>query len=85
MGTSFVVAVVVLAFALYFLPFFVAVDRKHRNVTAIGALTLLLGWTFIGWVVALVWALSKPAHPTIYVMPKDEPIDCVDFRDEPPL
>ena len=42
---------------LYFIP--TMVGWNHRNVTAIILLNILLGWTFIGWVVALVWAASK--------------------------
>jgi hypothetical protein len=42
---------------LYFIPTWIA--WKKRNLAAIFALNLLLGWTFIGWVVALVWALIK--------------------------
>jgi len=45
--------------ALYFTPWFVAAARQHRQVNAIGALTILLGWTFIGWAVALVWSLTE--------------------------
>ena len=44
---------------VYFLPTIVASNRKHRQATAIGALNLLLGWTILGWVVALVWALMS--------------------------
>jgi len=50
--------IILIAFAVYFLPLIVAVRRWHRNTTAIGVLTLLLGWTFIGWVIALVWACT---------------------------
>lgn len=47
--------------AAYFLPLIVAVMRSHQNAGAIAALNLLLGWTLLGWVGALVWAmLSKP-------------------------
>lgn len=42
----------------YFLPAIVAATRKKRSAGAIFALNFFLGWTFIGWVVALVWALS---------------------------
>ena len=42
--------------AIYFLPSFVAIRRGHNNSLAIFALNLLLGWVFIGWVVAMVWA-----------------------------
>lgn len=43
---------------VYFLPSFIAVNNKKRNAGAIFALNLLLGWTFLGWVLALVWSLT---------------------------
>ncbi|WP_237235731.1 superinfection immunity protein [Pseudomonas sp. R76] len=48
----------VAAFVIYFLPTFVASNRKHVNFTSIFLVNLLLGWTFLGWVAALVWASS---------------------------
>jgi hypothetical protein len=44
---------------IYFLPFIVAIARKHLDSTAIFVLNLFLGWTFIGWVIALIWAVKK--------------------------
>lgn len=44
---------------LYFIPTLVAWRRNNRNRTAIGVLNLLTGWTFVGWVVALVWAVKN--------------------------
>lgn len=44
---------------IYFIPSFVALDNKKKNKGAIFATNLFLGWTFVGWVVALVWALTK--------------------------
>ena len=44
--------------AVYFLPTIFAVLSKKRNASAICLLNFLLGWTFIGWVVALVWATT---------------------------
>lgn len=41
---------------LYFVPFFIAACRGHRNAAAIFTLNLFLGWTAIGWVIALVWS-----------------------------
>lgn len=41
---------------IYFVPSIVASDRKHSKFTAILVLNIFLGWTFLGWVVALVWA-----------------------------
>lgn len=46
------------AFAIYFLPTFVAAKRGHPNGTSIFLLDLFLGWSLIGWVVALVWSAS---------------------------
>lgn len=43
----------------YFLPSLIVFLRKRTNLAAVFALNLFLGWTFIGWVVSLVWALSK--------------------------
>ena len=52
--------VALLFLAVYFLPTFVAVARKKVNEGAIFVLNLFLGWSLIGWVIALVWALSSP-------------------------
>lgn len=44
---------------IYFIPTLVARQRKHPNIEAIGILNLFLGWTLLGWVVALIWAVTK--------------------------
>ncbi|EGD2686327.1 superinfection immunity protein [Salmonella enterica] len=43
---------------VYFIPAIIASNRKHSNSGAIACLNIFLGWTFIGWVVALVWAFT---------------------------
>ena len=43
---------------VYFLPFGLALLRNKRNKASILALNILLGWTFVGWVVAFVWGVS---------------------------
>lgn len=40
--------------ALYFLPTIIACKKK--NLVGIFLLNFFLGWTFLGWVGALVWA-----------------------------
>lgn len=47
---------IVLVLLFYFIPTVVARNAYHRHLTAIFVLNLFLGWTFIGWVIALVWA-----------------------------
>jgi len=46
------------AVAAYFLPTIVAANRHHHNLGAIAVVNIFLGWTFIGWVVALAMAAS---------------------------
>ena len=48
--------------ACWFLPVVVSVLRGHHNTFSIFLLTLLLGWTFVGWVVALVWSFTAVQH-----------------------
>ncbi|MBS3025541.1 superinfection immunity protein [Acidiphilium multivorum] len=55
----------------YFLPTTVATMRRHRNGPAILILNLFLGWTFIGWVAALVWSATD-ATKSNRVMPPPE-------------
>ena len=52
-----IMCLVVLFF--YFLPFIVASNNKHRQANAICVLNVFLGWTVLGWVIALVWACVK--------------------------
>jgi hypothetical protein len=52
--------------ALLFLPTLVAKSRNHPNTLPIFLLNLFLGWTFIGWVVSLVWACMRPTAPVLY-------------------
>ena len=44
---------------IYFIPTIVACSRNHTNALAIFILNLFLGYTLIGWVVALIWAVYK--------------------------
>ena len=53
------IVLLIVSFAIYFLPAWVAGSRNHHNQMAILALNFFLGWTFVGWVIALVWALTE--------------------------
>lgn len=53
-----------IAFIAYFLPTFIASRRDHPNGTSIFLLNLFLGWTFIGWLAALIWSASAINRPT---------------------
>ena len=43
-------------FLIYFAPTLLALVRHKRNTLSIFLLNLFLGWTLIGWIIALVWA-----------------------------
>jgi hypothetical protein len=47
--------------ALYFTPSIIAVLRKHHNTGAVIALNTVLGWTFIGWIIAFIWSFTNKA------------------------
>lgn len=44
---------------LYLLPSIIAGHRNHRRSLAIFVLNILLGWTLLGWIAALVWACTS--------------------------
>jgi hypothetical protein len=44
--------------ALYFLPTIIVLAKRKKNVVGPILVNVLLGWTVIGWIVALIWALT---------------------------
>jgi hypothetical protein len=44
---------------LYVAPGVIASVRRHPNVIQIWILTIMLGWTFFGWVLAVIWSVSS--------------------------
>ena len=44
---------------IYFFPTMICLLRRHNNKIPIFIVNILLGWTFIGWVVALVWSFTS--------------------------
>jgi uncharacterized membrane protein YqaE (UPF0057 family) len=54
----FVIFMVLIALFAYFLPTVVAEARGHQNSGVIFLINLLLGWTILGWIGALVWAAT---------------------------
>jgi hypothetical protein len=62
-GAILLIVMLALGGVLYFLPSIIG--RNKRNFAALFALNFLAGWTFIGWVAALVWALSADAPAVV--------------------
>ena len=53
------VGILILISVTYFLPSVIALLRSKSNTFAIILLNIFLGWTFVGWVVALVWSVTS--------------------------
>jgi len=54
----FSIVVFIIAMGVYMLPTIVGSLRKKKNIGAIAVLNFFLGWTVIGWIVALMWAVA---------------------------
>ncbi len=59
---SIIIAILIggsIALTLYFIPTIVAFKRRHLNRVPILLLDLFLGWSFIGWIIALIWSTTQ--------------------------
>jgi hypothetical protein len=59
MAGILVALLVLVVGGVYWLPSIIAFTYEKENRVAIAVLNFFLGWTLIGWVVALVWAVKK--------------------------
>jgi len=55
---------------LYFIPTWIAWGKK--NCDSVIAINLFLGWTFVGWVIALAMSLSNDKPPIVIPPPKQD-------------
>ena len=62
-----------LGVAFYLLPLIVAVMNKSHLVGPVAVVNILLGWTLLGWVGALVLALMPKPSPTVVVNQVSQP------------
>ena len=60
----FVLFILFIAVMVYFLPTLIVYWRNHKNAASICLLNIFLGWTFVGWVAALVWSASTQEPAT---------------------
>jgi RsiW-degrading membrane proteinase PrsW (M82 family) len=52
------IVLAIAAVPICLLPAYLADRKDHPQKNAIFVLSLLLGWTFFGWAVAMVWVFS---------------------------
>ena len=64
MSPIIVILIMVAGATAYLLPTLIASSRKHHNLGSVAVINIFLGWTFVGWVVALAMAASavRPAQ-----------------------
>jgi len=51
--------VLIIGLAFYFIPTIIALSKNRKDKAGIFVVNILLGWTFIGWVVSLAWAVTE--------------------------
>lgn len=62
--------ILILLLVGHFIPTIIALARGHHDGFAIFLTNLLLGWTVIGWVIALIWAVTAIRRPVTMVTPR---------------
>ena len=50
---------------MYFLPTIIAAIKSKRDTLAIFLLNFFLGWSVIGWIIALIWAAKSDIPATV--------------------
>ena len=55
-------------FVMYWLPTLIAIVRGTPSALGVAMLNFFLGWTIIGWILALVWALAASNNPHVIVI-----------------
>jgi hypothetical protein len=60
------IVLILLIILFYFLPTMIAGRSGHPRTSGIFVINLVFGWSVLGWVIALVWALSPPLQAVSY-------------------
>ncbi len=86
LGIILVTVIIIIGLILYFLPSFIASGGHKKRSLAIFLLNLFAGWTFVGWLAALIWAAveeksneNKPQlkEKTVHLSTKDRAVNNV--------
>lgn len=84
--TAFVLVSLLVAF--YLIPVMVGVSRHAPDLGSIAVINILLGWTFVGWVLALALAMrsARPAAPVVQLVQNAPPAAWPELQaGQPPL
>ena len=61
------IIVSLISLSLYFTPTIIGIVRKKKDIIAIAVLNTFLGWTFIGWIISLAWALKTDTQNQVII------------------
>lgn len=61
---TFLIAILV----LYWLPTIIAIARHTHSALGVAGLNFILGWTGVGWMLALMWALAAPPAQQVIII-----------------
>lgn len=73
MSTVVIIFIILAGLTIYFIPTITAYAQEKRNKGPVFVINLFLGWTFIGWIAALIMAVSKDKHIVIHTVNEDIP------------
>lgn len=72
----------IISLVIYFIPFLLSLLTGNRT-GAVFVMNLFLGWTFIGWIWALVWAVTSDNKPTTVYVNTNTSNDVAEKESEP--
>jgi hypothetical protein len=75
-GTEIYHLIIIMMLFLYVLPTIIGAIRKVPNIVSVFVINFFLGWTFMGWVVALAMAARTappPGYPPVLGYPPPPP------------
>ena len=87
---------IILILALYFVPTIIAASRHLPNIGSVAVINVFLGWTFVGWIVALAMAcgsgeprgtnvnvINNPTYPALpRVLQEDDSPEVAELRQQ---
>ncbi len=56
---NYFILVLIVGLLIYFIPCLIAGMREHKYFYFVAIINLVLGWTFLGWIAALMWAVNN--------------------------
>jgi RsiW-degrading membrane proteinase PrsW (M82 family) len=59
MDEALIIFFILFGLVMYFLPFIVAKARNSNRSGQVFVINFFLGWTFVGWVIALVIGVGR--------------------------